>query len=252
MKENRTVNRILAVLELIARHPEGLTLGQIHRMLDIPKATAYDFLQTLYKADAVYYKDPRLKTYVIGSKMFAIGSVYNKNSNLIEAAQFDLKHFADFYGFTVLITKRVNDNIIHVFKYQPKSSRIHVPEEVGTITSDFGSSAAGQCYRHFDTTLGPSPEQDGSLHIHDDCVVIHDRDNPSIVNIACPVRNFENRVVGVLIASDFAPDGEGLETVTTSLSNIASRTSRKLGYLDGPDASPDFDNPRTKRSEITL
>ena len=79
MKENRSVNRILAILELIAKHDEGLTLGQIFRMLEIPNATAYDILQTLYKADAIYYKDPRLKNYVIGSKMFAIGSVYTKN-----------------------------------------------------------------------------------------------------------------------------------------------------------------------------
>ena len=75
MKDNRTVSRILQILELIAKHDEGLTLGQIYRMLDIPKATVYDFLQTLYRADAIYYKDLRLKNYVIGSKMFAIGSV---------------------------------------------------------------------------------------------------------------------------------------------------------------------------------
>mgnify|MGYP001769625095 CR=1 FL=1 len=47
MKDNRTVSRILQILELIAKHDEGLTLGQIYRMLDIPKATVYDFLQTL-------------------------------------------------------------------------------------------------------------------------------------------------------------------------------------------------------------
>lgn len=61
MKENRSVNRILSILELVAAHPEGLTLGQIYRELDMPKATAYDFLQTLYKADAIYYKRPTLK-----------------------------------------------------------------------------------------------------------------------------------------------------------------------------------------------
>ncbi|PKK86680.1 MAG: hypothetical protein CVV63_04230, partial [Tenericutes bacterium HGW-Tenericutes-8] len=66
MKENRSVSRIMSILDLIAKHEEGLTLGQIYRILDIPKATVYDFLQTLYKADAIYYKDPRLKNYVIG------------------------------------------------------------------------------------------------------------------------------------------------------------------------------------------
>ncbi|MCK7488629.1 MAG: hypothetical protein MZU97_26380 [Bacillus subtilis] len=73
----------------------------------------------MYQADAIYYKDPRLKNYVIGSKMFAIGSVYTKNSNLIEAAQHELRDFAHRYGRTVFITKRINDKIVYVFKFQP-------------------------------------------------------------------------------------------------------------------------------------
>src|SRR5690606_7447904 len=127
MKENRSVNRILSILELVAAHPEGLTLGQIYRELDMPKATAYDFLQTLYKADAIYYKDPRLKNYVIGSKMFAIGSVYTKNSSLIEASELLLRNFANEYGKTALITKKTDDHYVHIYKYQPdrKSTRLN-------------------------------------------------------------------------------------------------------------------------------
>src|SRR5690554_8162562 len=129
MKENRSVKRILSILELIAAHPEGLTLGQIYRELDMPKATAYDFLQTLYRADAIYYKDPRLKNYVIGSKMFAIGSVYTKNSNLIEASQFELKDFAESHGRSVIVTNRINEKMVYVYKYQPSSSKVLAPHE---------------------------------------------------------------------------------------------------------------------------
>ncbi len=218
------------MLELISRHPEGLTLGQIYRMLDIPKATAYDFLQTLYKADAIYYKDPRLKTYVIGSKMFAIGSVYNKNSNLIEAAQFDLTHFADFYGFTVFITKRINDNIIYIFKYQPKNSRIMMQEEIGTITQDFNKSVPGQCYMIFDHQLEDPNMTELDFVKSQQCIMSKDLGNPGIITLATPVYNFENRVVGVLVASNFIQTGHDQDTVMHSLVKIAQQTSRKLGY----------------------
>src|SRR5690606_22838498 len=149
MKDDRSGNRLLSILELIAAHPEGLTLGQVYRELEMPKATAYDFLQTLYKADAIYYKDPRLKNYVIGSKMFAIGSVYTKNSSLIESAEFELRKFANEYGKTILITKKTDDHYVHIFKYQPPNSLIFINEEIGYISYDFDVSPIGRAFNVF-------------------------------------------------------------------------------------------------------
>ncbi len=231
MKENRSVNRILAILELIAKHDEGLTLGQIYRMLDIPKATVYDFLQTLYKADAIYYKDPRLKNYVIGSKMFAIGSVYTKNSNLIEAAQYDLKDFADRHGRTVFVTKRINDKIVYVFKYQSGDSKIITREEIGTVLRDFTINPIGQCYSAFDRKV-LNPELPGFDQIRKNRYVFSDLDNGShICTLAVPVWNFENRVCGVLAAAGLAEEGINRPLLAREYVMIAEQISRKLGYL---------------------
>ncbi|HPG43679.1 MAG TPA: helix-turn-helix domain-containing protein [Acholeplasmataceae bacterium] len=231
MKDNRTVSRILQILELIAKHDEGLTLGQIYRMLDIPKATVYDFLQTLYRADAIYYKDPRLKNYVIGSKMFAIGSVYTKNSNLIEASQYELKDFADRYGRTAFITKRINDKIVYVYKYQPSSSKIVTPQEIGSVSRDFENTPIGQCYAVFDRAVR-NPNLPQFEHIKKMRYIYSNlEDNSHICTLAAPVWNFENRVVGVIVASDLAGDGSERESVAIDFVSIAERISRKLGYL---------------------
>lgn len=230
MKENRSVTRILQILELVSKHPEGLTLGQIYRMLDIPKATAYDFLQTLYQADAVYYKDPRLKNYVIGSKMFSIGSVYTKHSNLIEAAQFELKNFGERYGKTVMITKRIEDKIVYVYKYQPLNSRIAVPFEIGSMTHDFDHDIVGLCYKAFDRQLNgmKSPEEVLQKRRY---IQSEPKDNSHIYTIACPVWNFENRCVGVLAASDLVGDDAKSEEMIKDFMMIASEVSRKLGFI---------------------
>lgn len=231
MKDNRTVSRILQILELIAKHDEGLTLGQIYRMLEIPKATVYDFLQTLYRADAIYYKDPRLKNYVIGSKMFAIGSVYTKNSNLIEAAQYELKEFGDRHGRTVFVTKRINDKIVYVFKHQPSNSKIVTPQEIGSVSRDFENTPIGQCYAVFDRSvrnpkLPHFEEIKKSRYIYSNL-----DDNSHICTLAAPVWNFENRVVGVIVASDLASEGVERESIAKEFTLIAERISRKLGYL---------------------
>src|SRR5690606_35802399 len=186
MKDNRSVNRILSILELIAAHPEGLTLGQIYRELDMPKATAYDFLQTLYKADAVYYKDPRLKNYVIGSKMFAIGSVYTKNSSLIEASDLLLRNFANEYGKTVLISKQTEENDVHIFKYQPTNPLIFISEEIGFISSDFEVSPIGRAFRIF--TQKRTKLSEDQLKDFDRGYVLSNEQQGHISQVAVPVK----------------------------------------------------------------
>ncbi|MCR3905645.1 MAG: helix-turn-helix domain-containing protein [Tenericutes bacterium] len=235
MKDNRSVARTLAILELIAKHDEGLTLGQIYRMLDIPKATVYDFLQTLYRADAIYYKDPRLKNYVIGSKMFAIGSVYTKNSNLIEASQFELKDFADRYGRTVFITKRINDKIVYVYKYQPSSSKIVTPQEIGTVSRDFEHGPIGKCYAVFDKSVRNGNIEGFNEIKKNKYVYSSVEDSSHICTLATPVWNFENRVVGVLVAADLAMEGVKRDVLAKDFVEIAKNISRRLGYLGSFD-----------------
>jgi DNA-binding IclR family transcriptional regulator len=231
MKDNRSVNRVLTILELIAKHDEGLTLGQIYRILDVPKATVYDFLQTLYKADAIYYKDPRLKNYVIGSKMFAIGSVYTKNSNLIEAAQYDLKEYAARRGRTVYITKRINDKFVYVFKYQPSTSPVNLPEEIGSVSRDFENSPVGRCYSVFDKKIANPSLPHYADYLAARYVACDSDDGGHVCTFAVPVWNFENRVCGVISASSLAYDGADRENAARELVQIAERISRKLGYF---------------------
>ncbi len=229
MKDNRSVNRILSILELVAAHPEGLTLGQIYRELEMPKATAYDFLQTLYKADAIYYKDPRLKNYVIGSKMFAIGSVYTKNSSLIEASELLLRNFANEYGKTILITKQTDDHYVHIYKYQPPNSLIFINEEIGYISYDFEISPIGRALNIFTqkrAKLTPDLQKD-----FDRGYTLSNEQQGHISQISVPVKNFENRVVGILSVCDLWQDKPEKTEVIIELLSIARSVSKRLGYL---------------------
>ena len=118
MSANKSVVKALKILELISKHQEGITLSEIYKELDMPKATVYDILQSLYAEDAVYYKNEIAKTYVIGSKIFAIGQAYTKNSNFISFASPLLRDFADKYGVTVFACKRLGTKISNVYKYE--------------------------------------------------------------------------------------------------------------------------------------
>lgn len=230
MKENRSVRRLLDILDLISQHEDGLTLGQVYRMLNIPKSTAYDFLQTLYQHDAVYYKDPRLKNYVIGSKMYAIGSVYAKNSKLIESAERELKLFSNRYGKTSFICKKTEGHIVYVFKYQPSNSLIATPEEIGTIVSDYDNNPIHTCFRIFDADFNMLTEEEVKI-VKQGYILSDNSGSGHISTIAVPVKNFERKVTGVISVSDLYQESKEPEAVIEELKRIAKVVSRRLGFL---------------------
>lgn len=231
MRENKSVLRILAILELISRHPEGLTLGQIYRKLEMPKATAHDFLQTLYKADAIYYKDPRVKNYVIGSKIFAIGSVYTKNSSLIDASSFELIEYANKHKRTVFLTKRIGQKVVYVFKYQAEGSKIMTPEEIGSTLYDFDSNSIGIGYSVFDEKVMNKEIPNFDKISKQGYYLGKDPHNSHICSLVVPVLNFENRVVGLMVAAELSIDECDLGESRYEFIEIAKHVSRKLGYI---------------------
>lgn len=225
MKENGAVRRVLSILELISKNPEGLTLGEIHRELKMPKSTAYDILQTLYNYDAVYYKNPDLKNYVIGSRMYAIGSVYTKNSNLLEVAKNYLKNFSEKTGYTTQLAKIVSDKIVYIGKYEPENVKIITETDVGSMFYDLDNDIAGICYKTFDKNLG------GKININNGYITKLSGSTNHIQNIAVPIKNFENKVVAALVASDLVSSKTNVDEVANELLVVRTNISRGLGYL---------------------
>lgn len=250
MKDNKSVDKVLNILELISKHPNGITLGEIYRKLGIPKSTAYDFLQTLYKADAVYYKDENLKTYVIGSKMFAIGSVYTQNSNLIQVSEPYLKDFVNRHGKTGFVTKRVVDKVVLVYKYESLNIKI-TTQDVGTSIEHFHSTAIGKAYLAFDEyckgIIQELPQELPTLtpytvsyksdlmaelkQIQAQGYALNIRESEThMSSIAVPIYNFENRVCGVICSSGLYEEHEDVDALGKELVSIGAEISRKLGY----------------------
>lgn len=199
-------------------------------MLGMPKATAYDFLQTLYKADAVYYKDPRLKNYVIGSKMFAIGSVYTKNSNLIEASEFELKKIANNFGKTAFICKKTEGQFVYIYKYQPTNSLIATPEEIGTVVTDVENNPISRCFEIFSKPYTQLMEEEMQI-IKQGYINSNYSVTGHISTIAVPIKNFENKVTGVIALCDLYSEEQESSGVITDLLKLAYIVSKKLGYL---------------------
>lgn len=246
MSDNKSVDRILRILEYISKNPKGLTLSQISRDLNIPKSTAFDFLQALYKADAVYYKDEISKKYVIGSKIYAIGQAYQKNSSLITVCKPIVKNLGIKYGNQIIVTKRVGNNIVYIHKYESDENK-SAAFEIGGSISYIHSSSIGKCYLAFDKyfqnyknlnlelvtpyTIIDGNALDGDINLAKTKGYTYDfkEDDENYKSVSFPIYNFESRCCGAItlrVPLEFDLNDEVINDLYTSSQNI----SLKLGY----------------------
>lgn len=76
MKLNRTTQRTVEILKLVSKNPEGITLDEICRLLDLPKTSAYDITTTLVEMGMVNVRKGQKQTYTIGLTAYQIGRAH--------------------------------------------------------------------------------------------------------------------------------------------------------------------------------
>ena len=125
MKINRTTQRTIEILDLIASSQDGLTLNEIAKALNMPKTSAFDILETLVQLNMLYIKEQRLKTY-------AIGNMYSKTSLLLNSAGPIMKRLSQEIGTTTLLAKENNGSLLYTLQHEPAKKIIATPE-VGEV-----------------------------------------------------------------------------------------------------------------------
>jgi DNA-binding IclR family transcriptional regulator len=127
MKINRTTQRTVEILELIASTDRELTLSDIAKELEMPKTSAFDILETLVHSNMLYTKENGIKTYKIGVKAYSIGSNYSKTSLLLNASEPIIKELVEATGLTILIAKETSGEIVFTLKQEPEKKIIATP-----------------------------------------------------------------------------------------------------------------------------
>lgn len=163
--------------------------------------------------------------------MYAIGSVYSKNSNLIEVSSSILKSFSERTGYTTQVAKRIEDKTIYIYKYEPANVKIITETDVGTIKYGYDDDISGKCYFKFDEAIVCKPEDKCEEALENGYITELSGSTSHIRNIALPIRNFENKVCGVVIASDLEVGNESYKEIIEDLKYNCNLISRGLGYI---------------------
>lgn len=121
MKLNRTTQRTIEILKLVSKNPEGITLDDICRSLELPKTSAYDIVTTLVEMGMVNVDRGQRQRYTIGLTAYRIGINYTNNLDFISVIEPELKSFAKTIGKTVFFGVRSDHDVVYICKSEPEN-----------------------------------------------------------------------------------------------------------------------------------
>ena len=130
MKEQtlQTVDRALAILELLAHQPHGLRPTDIATSMDLNKVTVHRLLTSLLKRGFVERLDNG--RYLVGLRLVAISSLRLNNLELKTEAQPWLRQLVDKVGQPVHLAIYDNGEIVYIEKMETYHS-MHMYSQIG-------------------------------------------------------------------------------------------------------------------------
>lgn len=158
----KSASRVLDIFELLAHHPDGMSLSEISVALAIPKSSAHGLLATLLGRG---YLRPgrRDRTYRLGTRLFELGSSYMAGADLLSEGQEIVRE-----------TARACDETVHL-AILDGNEVLYIAKEEGTNTIRM-VSAVGRRFPAYGTGVGKmllsalSPAELDQLYPPDQCL----------------------------------------------------------------------------------
>ena len=119
MSSNRTTQRALQILCLLAKRPDGMTLSEISLELEMPKTSAFDILQTLRQE---HFLRETHKRFSIGYMAHEVGRSYQPDRDLYGIVRPELPPLGDKFGMTASLVFHEEEGLVYALEYRPANS----------------------------------------------------------------------------------------------------------------------------------
>ncbi|MFO7633147.1 MAG: IclR family transcriptional regulator [Caldilinea sp.] len=129
--------RVLDIFELLALHPDGISLSEISTELTIPKSSAHGLLATLMSRG--YLRAGRHdRTYRLGARLFELGSSYMAGADLLTEGQDVVRETARACDETVHLAILDGDEVLYIAK-EEGTNAIRMVSAVGKRFPAYGT-----------------------------------------------------------------------------------------------------------------
>jgi len=251
---NRTVEKAMSIIKLVANSQSGLTITEISQTLDIPKSSVFDIVHTFRQTGFLEIDSERLHTYKLGLEAFSVGYSYLRNLDICEIARPILTKLRDESGDTVFLAVRNGTSYITYVMKLISDSPLQTTSEVGTM-NDLLKTGLGKAI------LSALKDDEALSCVTDEMIkecnnpIIYDRDSlikylnetrergyavdrgkdfsSLISSVAAPILNSENKVVAAISNVTFleSMSEERRAVLGKKINAAALEISKRLGYL---------------------
>jgi DNA-binding IclR family transcriptional regulator len=139
--------RALAVLELLVRHDQGMSLREVRENLDIPRSSAWLIVRQL--VDAGYVERVDDQRYVVGPRMLQMALQAGRLLGVGGASRRILQDLAVSTGLDIYLAVRIGDDVIYADRVFGERS-VHVRYSLGMPRS-LHATAAGKAFLAYET-----------------------------------------------------------------------------------------------------
>lgn len=128
-QSNSAADRVLVLLEYIAKRRGGVTLAELVKEIDIPKTTAHRLLETLKSLQFINF-EAKTETYSIGLKTIEIGVAGLRNLEIVDVSVPYLRDLSKKTGETSFLSVYNEGKVVHLYKVEGTQS-IRTTAELG-------------------------------------------------------------------------------------------------------------------------
>lgn len=252
------LEKAIAILDLISSSEKKYTITEIHKTLNISKATVFTILNVLEVNDIVRKNDKG--EYEIGVKLYELGMSYISKVDIVKVARPYLEDLMQKTGYTVHLGTLDEGEILYVDKIEPDTfikfstfpgmrSEVHITslgkaiaafldeEELDRIIDEKGLS------KHTEHTITDVHDFKQALaEVRQNGYAMEDEEGEVGVRcIGAPVFNHNGQQVVAAISiaghtSRLVP--ESFAEVIVNVKETAQAISKELGFVDGNHIAP--------------
>lgn len=123
----KSAARVIEILELLAKHPEGLRVSDVSSSLGYPLSSTHALLKTLLERNYLI-ADTTGNTYRLGSRFFELGSRYLDSFDVLEVVKEPMRRMRELCDETISLGIFDGEEIVIVWKNESsKALRIGNP-----------------------------------------------------------------------------------------------------------------------------
>ena len=245
------LERGLQMLLAFSEQHRDLTFSEMHRLVDMPKATAYRVVQTL-EYMGFLERNPRSNTFSLGMNVLRLGFEYMASLDVAQVGQPVIEQLRDSSQCSSHLAIRDGRDIIYIARVSAAGSRVN-QVSIGTRLPVHCTSLGRMLLTDLSRTefehLFPDERLPGSAagQLHDRealwQMVQQDKARGYVIgesfyrhgisSIVCPVYDRSGRVaavVSILVPAEEVP-GDDRERLLTDVQTAAEKISGFLGHL---------------------